>query len=296
MRLSIAASLLATLMALPFSAHAQAPGYDCARPASRADKALCDDPALASLDRMVTRAYTLARENRPGEADALRAEHWRWQAGRDGLLKDPTDVKPLFRAYDSWLRMLIVKAGPRATQAALAAARPIDPLTESGAQAEEAAAFVAYVATTQQPDPNPPPEAPDEFLSTYERYAGFTFIGALADGRMVAMVPTDCFAYQCAAAPYLLDPKAGRITRAAVDVLDKAGALKSDPHATPLGIPSVAGNQIEVFEQARGSGDCGNRWTYRADAAALRLVKRIAKPACDGKDWAPNTTVTKTYR
>ncbi|HYH19702.1 MAG TPA: hypothetical protein VD995_13895 [Azospirillum sp.] len=296
MRLSIAASFLAILVALPFSAQAQAPSFDCARAASRADKALCDDPALASLDRLVTRAYTLARENRPGEADALRAEHWRWQAGRDGLLKDPTDVKPLFRAYDSWLRMLIVKAGPRAIQAALSAVRPIDPLKDSGAQAEEATAFVAYVLTTQQPDPNPPAEAPDEFLSTYERYAGFTFIGALADGRMVAMVPSDCFAYQCAAAPFLLDPKAGKIVRAAVDVLDKAGKPKADPHAVLLGIPSATGNQVEVFEQARGSGDCGNRWTYRVDAGVLRLIKRVSKPACDGKDWTAKSAVTTTYR
>ncbi|HEY0837932.1 MAG TPA: DUF1176 domain-containing protein [Azospirillum sp.] len=297
MRLSLAVPFLAAFLALPLAAQAQpAPGFDCARTASRADKALCDDPSLASLDRLVTRAYTLARESRPDEADALRTEHWRWQAGRDGLLKDPTDHKPLFRAYEARLRALIAKAGPRAVPVALSAARPIDPLKDSGPQAEEETAFVAFVLTTLHPDPNPPGEAPDEFLSTYERLAGFTFVARLADGRMVAMVPSDCFAYQCAAAPFLLDPKAGKIVRAAVDVLDKAGTPKADPNAVVLGIPSVSGNQIEVFEQARGSGDCGNRWTYRADAGALRLIKRVAKPACDGKDWAPNTTVTKTYR
>jgi uncharacterized protein len=268
MRLSIAAPLTAALMlaALPFAAHAQAPSFDCARAASRAEKAICDDPALASLDRLLARAYKLVLDSRPADAEAAKTGQRRWLAGRDATLKDPTDHKPLFKAYETRLRALIATAGPRAVQEALGVAKPIDPLTDSGAQAEEETAFVAFVLTTLHPDPNPPAEAPDEFLSTYERLAGFTFIARLADGRLFAAVPVDCFAYQCAAAPYLLDPKTGRIQRLAVEVLDAAGKPKADQHAVMLGIPSVTGGQVEVFEQARGTGDCGNRWTYRVDA------------------------------
>ena len=72
--------------------------------------------------------------------------------------------------------------------------------------------------------------------------------------------------------------------------LDK-GKTRPDPHAIPVGIPSVQGDVVEVFEQARGSGDCGTKWRYRVEGTTLALAETVKKPACDGKDWS-RATVT----
>ncbi|WP_448189971.1 DUF1176 domain-containing protein [Azospirillum sp. sgz301742] len=287
--------VLLALTLLPSVTHAQS--VNCAKPASPVEKAICDDSALAPLDRLVARSLRFAQEADPAGAEALRADQQRWIAVRDAAYV-PTNVAPLVRAHEARLRALIAKAGGRAVAAALAAASPIDPLRESNPQAEENTAFVAFVMTTLHPQPPAPPAAADEgdVLSTYELYAGFTSITPLPDGRLFAAVAQDCGAYQCSTIPFVLDRKAGTATRLAVEVPDAKGVPRRDPTATRVGMVTVANGVVEIFDQARGGGDCGTRWFYRVDGATLALVKRIDKPECDGKEWTAKTATMKVYR
>jgi hypothetical protein len=180
----------------------------------------------------------------------------------------------------------------------MAAVAPIDPLRESTPQAEENTAFVAFVLTTLHPQPPARPAGADEgdVLSTYERYAGFTYIAPLPDGRLFVAVADDCGAYQCSTIPFVLDRKAGTATRLAVEVPDSKGTPRRDPTATRLGMLTVTNGVVEIFEQVRGAGDCGTRWIHRVDGATLALVKSIEKPDCDGKDWTAKNSTTRAYR
>lgn len=287
------------LTVLPSVAHAQS--VDCAKPASPVEKAICDDSALAPLDRLVARSLRFALEADPAGAEALRADQRRWIGVRDAAYT-PANVAPLVRAHEARLRALLGKAGGRGLAAAMAAAAPIDPLRESSPQAEENAAFVAFVLTTLHPQPPSPgaaaADAADggDVLSTYELYAGFTTIAPLPDGRLLVAVAESCGAYQCSTIPFTLDRKAGTATRLAVEVPDAKGVPRRDPAAIRVGALSVANGVVEIFDQGRGAGDCGTRWIHRVEGATLVLVKRIDKPDCNGKDWTARTTATKAYR
>lgn len=296
--LAVSASL--PLAFLPCAVQAQTPlppSFDCARAATRVEKAICDDGMLASLDRLVARALRFAQDADPAGAEALRAEQRRWLEARDAAFKGLDNVGPLVRTFEKRLRALIASAGGRALGAALASATPIDPLRESSPQAEENAAFVSYVLTTLHPQPAPAATPGDEdMLTTYERYAGFTYIAAMPNGRLFVAVPEDCGAYQCTTAPFLLDRKAGTATRLAVEVPDQNDRPRRDPAAMRVGAVTVANGVVDIFEQARGTGDCGTRWIYRVEGATLALVKHISKPACDGKPWTEKNSTTKVFR
>lgn len=294
MRRLFAALAVSAAVAVPSVASAQV--TDCARPASKVEKAICDDGALASLDRLVARGLRFALEADPAGAEALRADHRRWLAARDAAYT-PTNVLPLIRAHEVRLRELLTKAGRRGLAAAIAAASPIDPLREAGAAAEENAAFVAFVLTTMFPQP-PAPKRPDEgdVLSTYELYSGFTLMAPLSDGRLFIAVPEECGAYQCAAMPFVLDRKAGTATRLAVEMPDKGDVPRKVPTALTTGTLTVSKDMVDVFDQGRGSGDCGTHMLYRVQADTMTLLKRIEKPECDGKEWTDRNSKTKVYR
>ena len=295
MRRLLAVLALSTVSLVPSLASAQS--VDCAKPASAVEKAICDDGAISSLDRLVTRALRFALEANPAEAAALRADHQRWLAERDAAYVK-TNVAPLIRTHELRLRALLAKAGGRGLAAAMAAAAPIDPLRESTPQAEENAAFVAFVLTTLHPQPPVPPAPGDQgdVLSTYELYSGFTLITPLADGRLFVAVPEDCGAYQCSTIPFVLDRKAGTASRLAVEVLNTAGKPQRDPSAVAVGALTVSKGMVDVFDQGRGQGDCGTHWLYRVEAGTLALLKSIEKPTCDGKDWTDRNSTTKVYR
>ncbi len=281
------------LSVLPSVAHAQS--VDCAKPASPVEKGICDDSALVPLDRLVIRALRFALEANPAEAEALRADQRRWLAVRDAAYTK-ANIAPLIRAHEARLRELLAKAGGRGLAAAMAAAAPIDPLRESSPQAEENAAFVAFMLTTLHPQPPASKSGEGDVLSTYELYAGFTSITPLADGRLLVAVPERCGDYQCSTIPFTLDRKAGKATRLAVEVPDGAGVPRRDPSAIAVGALTVSKGVVEVFDHGRGSGDCGTRWYYRAEAATLALLKRVEKSACDGKEWTGKNSTTKAYR
>ncbi|HYG91336.1 MAG TPA: DUF1176 domain-containing protein [Azospirillum sp.] len=291
---------LALSVSLPFAAHAQAPlppSFACAKATAPVEKAICDDGMLASLDRLVARGLRFAMDADPAGAEALRADQRRWLATRDAAFQSLANIGPLVRTYEERLRALIRKAGGRGLAGALAAAAPIDPLRESGPQAEENAAFVSFVLTTLYPQPAVPVAPGDaDMLTTYERYAGFTYIAPVRDGRLLVAVPEDCGAYQCTTVPFALDRKAGTATRLAVEVPDKNDAPRPDPKAMRVGIVTVANGVVDIFDLARGAGDCGTRWIYRVQGGTLALVKRTVKPNCDGKEWSEKNTTTKVFR
>ncbi|WP_051340803.1 lysozyme inhibitor LprI family protein [Azospirillum halopraeferens] len=290
--------ILSLVAAVPAPAAAQAargPSFDCARAARPAEKAVCADDSLAGVDRLMARAYRLAL--RGASADAVKAEQRAWLAGRDRLLAaDPTDYGPLTVAYRDRLRALIAAAGPLALADALATVRPIDPLAETTPEGEEEAAFAAFVLTTLLDRPAPPDEDEEVGLPTYDRYAGFTLVAPLADGRLLMAVPDSCGAYQCTVVPFLLDPAGGTAVRAAVEVPAAGGTPAADPQGRPTGMVVVEGTRVSVLTLYRGIGDCGLRTVFRAGAAALELLRVEEKDACDGNDWAPGNTTVTTFR
>ena len=289
-------ALAAFLTVLPLSAHAASgPSFDCAKAGQPAEKAICADDTLAAMDRLLDRAYKLALGGLPADqASALKGEQVRWLLERARAFKAANNEPSALAAlYDQRLRAVIAKAGPRILPAALERAQAIDPLADAGREAEEEAAFVAYVLTTLHPDPAIPGAGGEaEVLSPYERYAGFTYAAPLPDNRLFVAAAVDCGAYQCGYTPFLVDKGKGTAARLAVEVLDK-GKRRIDPHAVPVGIPSVQGDTVELFEQARGAGDCGTKWRYRIEGTALALAETVEKPTCDGKDWTRATV--KTY-
>lgn len=303
------ALLSAFVAAMPFAAQAAptlGPTLDCARADQPVEAAVCADPALTAMDRMLDRAYRLALEGLPAkQAVMMRADRSRWLRdradafGQTGGGQAGGDPAALADLYDRQLRAVIGKAAMHVLPAAIAVARPIDPLANAGPEAEEDAAFVAYVLTTLQPESASPGAGGEaEVLSPYDRYAGFTFIGTLPDGRLFVAVPEDCGAYQCAVTPFVLDRAAGTVARLAVEVeTERLRPPRKDPNAHPLGIPSMHRTGVELFELARGSGDCGVKWRYAVDGTDMRLVEALEKPACDGREWGgPGTTARSIAR
>ena len=306
MRLALAALLALVPLALvplalfPLGATAApGPSFDCAKATQPAEKAICAADSLAAMDRLLDRAYKLALDGVPAEqASSLKGDQVRWLLERArAFTAAKGEPAALAALYDQRLRAVIAKAGPRILPAALARAQAIDPLANAGREAEEEAAFVAYVLTALHPDPPAPGAGGEaEVLSPYERYAGFTYAAPLPDGRLFVAVPADCGAYQCANTPFLVDKGNGTAARLAVEILEDdkdKGKPRPDPQAVPLGIPSVQGDVVEVFELARGSGDCGTKWRYRVEGTTLALAETVEKPACDGKDWSQ--AVTRSY-
>ncbi|MGI3169916.1 lysozyme inhibitor LprI family protein [Pseudooceanicola sp. C21-150M6] len=82
---------------IPVTAYAQAgPAFDCAKAGSSAEKLVCDDPALAALDRRLAErfgeALTVAKGLDAGAKEAedlLRATQRGWIKGRDECWKEP---------------------------------------------------------------------------------------------------------------------------------------------------------------------------------------------------------------
>lgn len=303
MRHSLAAAALLLPLALPAGA-AASPSFDCAKASQPAEKAVCADATLSAMDRLLDRAYRMALDGLPAEqAASLKGDQVRWLLERARAFKAANEAKgsdgraALMALYDQRLRAVIAKAGPRILPAALAKAQPIDPLAEAGPGAEEEIAFVAYALTSLFPDPPVPGDESGaggeaEVMSPYERYAGFTYAGALPDGRLFVAVAQDCGAYQCSTTPFLVDKAKGAAARLAVEVVEK-GKRRLDPQAVPLGVPTVRGDVVELFEQARGAGDCGVKWRYHVEGTTLALAQAVEKPACDGKDWS--RAVTRSY-
>lgn len=250
------------------------------------------DPSVAALDRLIARAGDAARLAPAAERDAALAALAPWAAERPRALAGG-DVTGRVAVAESRLRAVLAASPSAARAVALAAAAPIDPLHENGAAAEEAAALTAYALTTLFPAP--PRSQADEYMTGYERYAGFTFIGALPDGRLLAVVPEDCGTLHCINAPFLLDKAGGIVARAAVEVLE-SGAPAARGDAVLTGVPALAGEGVEITELARAEGGCGTRWAYAAEGTTLRLLSRTVKPACDGQPWAAQSTMTKRYR
>ncbi|EAQ03490.1 hypothetical protein OB2597_02682 [Pseudooceanicola batsensis HTCC2597] len=88
---------LVLLFALPGAGHAQeGPAFDCAKAESSAEKLVCDDPALAALDRRLADRFAAALSVTRGldtgakeVEDNLRATQRGWIKGRDECWKDP---------------------------------------------------------------------------------------------------------------------------------------------------------------------------------------------------------------
>lgn len=285
-------ALAALLTIFPLAVHAApAPSFDCGKASQPAEKAICADDSLAAMDRLLDRAYKLALNGLPpDQSSTLKGEQVRWLLERARAFKAANEEPAALAAlYDQRLRAVIAKAGPRILPTALERAQAIDPLANASREAEEEVAFVAYVLTSLYPDPPVPGAGGEaEVMSPYERYAGFTYAAPLPDNRLFVAAAVDCGAYQCAYTPFLVDKANGTAARLAVEILDK-GKTRADPHAVPVGIPSVQGDVVEVFEQARGSGDCGTKWRYRVDGTTLALAETVEKPTCDGKDWSRAT-------
>ncbi len=93
MRPSLILLGLLALLGTPAEA-AELPGFDCHRAASSAERLVCEDPALAALDRRLTARYAAAvgivkgrGTDAQNELRVLRAEQRGWIKGRDECWK-----------------------------------------------------------------------------------------------------------------------------------------------------------------------------------------------------------------
>ena len=76
------------LLALPLAAIAQPPSFDCRKALSSAEKRVCEQPALASLDRKLAHTYRAASARAGNTMQAtLKAEQRGWIKGRDDCWK-----------------------------------------------------------------------------------------------------------------------------------------------------------------------------------------------------------------
>ncbi|AWK88820.1 DUF1176 domain-containing protein [Azospirillum thermophilum] len=297
MRRLLAAMILLAPLASEAAPLTKQPGFDCAKATQPAEKAICADDSLAAMDRLLGRVYRLAVEGQPADrVTALKAAQGRWLLDRNKAFKDANnDPMMLNGVYHRRIQEVIRLAGQRALAAAIAVAKPIDPLKEAGRDAEDDAGFVAYTLTTLFPSPDAPdPGGAEEVLSNLELYGGFSFAAALPDGRLFVAVPEGCGAYQCSNFPFLIDKAKGIAARLGVEVLAD-GKRRVDPGAAPVGLVSLNGPLVEFFEQGRGLGDCGSKWRYRVEGQTLKLVQLEEKPECDGRPWDGKGTKTRTF-
>jgi uncharacterized protein YecT (DUF1311 family) len=74
---------------------AHAAGFDCAKAADEAEKAICADTEASKLDEDLNRAYALARNAVGAKADTLARDQQNWIADRDNevreVLREPTE-------------------------------------------------------------------------------------------------------------------------------------------------------------------------------------------------------------
>lgn len=90
-------SAVTVLLVVPVLGYAQeGPAFDCAKAESSAEKLICEDPALAALDRRLATRFATALDVAKGldtgakEAeDTLRATQRGWISGRDECWKEP---------------------------------------------------------------------------------------------------------------------------------------------------------------------------------------------------------------
>lgn len=82
----IASTALATMISACFAPYASAgsPSFDCAKAEGRAEKTICGDRELSSLDQEAARLYALAlKSSEPKRAAAMKADAAGWKAARD---------------------------------------------------------------------------------------------------------------------------------------------------------------------------------------------------------------------
>lgn len=78
------------LVLLAAVAAAAGPAFDCAKAKSEAEKLVCKDAALATLDRRLAELYeTAEKEASPQEAETLKALRSGWAKARDDCAKAP---------------------------------------------------------------------------------------------------------------------------------------------------------------------------------------------------------------
>jgi uncharacterized protein len=83
------AALVLALLGAP-AANAAAPSFDCARAESSAEKLICADPTLGTLDQELARLFALARDGpdlAPERRSTLIASQRGWIRGRDDCWK-----------------------------------------------------------------------------------------------------------------------------------------------------------------------------------------------------------------
>lgn len=119
--------LVGILCALPLAGHAQdGPTFDCAKAESSAEKLICEDPALATLDRQLADRFNAAvaaaqsMDVGAKEAeDTLRATQRGWIKGRDECWKEPdlrACVETEYLRRDAELTARFMLEAPRMTE------------------------------------------------------------------------------------------------------------------------------------------------------------------------------------
>ncbi len=100
MRLTLVPVLVAAVFTGQ-SALAASPSFNCAKATHEAEKLICKDAELASLDRSLSQLYTLVLRNTPArEQRVLKAEQRGWVKGRDDCWKSSDARGCIVGAYE----------------------------------------------------------------------------------------------------------------------------------------------------------------------------------------------------
>ncbi|WP_295437270.1 lysozyme inhibitor LprI family protein [uncultured Thiodictyon sp.] len=100
MRLTLVPVLVAAVFTGQ-SALAASPSFNCAKATHEAEKLICKDAELASLDRSLSQLYALVLKNTPArEQRVLKAEQRGWVKGRDDCWKSSDARGCIAGAYE----------------------------------------------------------------------------------------------------------------------------------------------------------------------------------------------------
>jgi uncharacterized protein len=107
-----ASAALACAMSMTFtpSASAGSPSFDCAKASGRAEKTVCGDRELSSLDQEAARLYALALKSaNPKQAAAMKADAAGWKTRRDDCWLAQETRSCIIAAYARRIHRLLEK-------------------------------------------------------------------------------------------------------------------------------------------------------------------------------------------
>ena len=267
-RTALSFILGAALAALPSAAAAA--GFDCAKAATPAEKAICADHALGELDEKLAAAFRFALAN-ASDKDAVKNAQKAWLKRRDAC----ADAACLRQAYDARLDELEKKSARDAEQ----------DLKDALAQRE------TWRERLKWPD-----DCEEEFKDSagpgaFPGEAAGVETYSLGASERLAVVQCGLYAYQISFVALLFDAAGnapGRLVTLKDYGRETSGKVTSGESTETAGEPvfDEHGKTLTVLSKSRGVGDCGSLVTYGFESGRA-VVREARAQACfdDKRKW-----------